>query len=92
VGQFEDDDYAVRAREAGYRIVCARDAFVHHFGNASFSKLGVQRNREIFEENRRRFEEKWHQPYTPPRTRRPPAGELRDAFRRLLRRRGWLVT
>ena len=35
----EDDDYSMRARAAGYRLVCAEDAFVHHFGETSFGKL-----------------------------------------------------
>lgn len=78
VGLFEDDDYALRAHEAGYNIICARDAFVHHFGNASFSKLGEERNRAIFEENRRRFEEKWGRPYMRPRMRRRLRDTLRD--------------
>src|SRR6185295_20081256 len=39
VGMFEDDDYANRARAAGYRVVCTEESFVHHFGQASFKKL-----------------------------------------------------
>ncbi|GAW29465.1 glycosyltransferase [Carboxydocella sp. ULO1] len=59
LGMFEDDDYSHRVKLAGYRVVCAEDAFVHHFGGASFGKLEEQRYKEIFEKNKRRFEEKW---------------------------------
>jgi GT2 family glycosyltransferase/glycosyltransferase involved in cell wall biosynthesis len=60
IGMFEDDDYAQRLRRAGYRVVCARDAFVHHFGRASFGKLIASGEYgQLFERNRRLFEEKW---------------------------------
>ena len=41
VGMFEDDDYSARVRQAGYRVVCAEDAFVHHFGEGSLGKLAA---------------------------------------------------
>jgi hypothetical protein len=46
--------------------VCAEDAFVHHFGETSFGTL-VSNGRygEILEENKRRFEEKWGEPWQP---------------------------
>ncbi|MCI0524364.1 MAG: glycosyltransferase [Acidobacteria bacterium] len=60
VGMFEDDDYSMRVRQAGYRIICAADAFVHHFGQAAFGKLIRSGDYDrIFDENRRKFEEKW---------------------------------
>jgi len=66
VGMLEDDDYARRAREAGYRLVCAEDVFVHHFGQASFGKLvpGGEYMR-LLEANQRRYREKWAEPWTP---------------------------
>ena len=60
VGLFEDDDYSARVREAGYRVVLAEDAFVHHFGEASFGELFASgKHAELFNANRRLFEEKW---------------------------------
>jgi GT2 family glycosyltransferase len=60
VGFFEDDDYSVRVREGGYRVVCAEDVFVHHFGEGSFGALVPSgRHSEIFRANKARFEEKW---------------------------------
>src|SRR5829696_4574130 len=60
IGMFEDDDYSRRVRDAGYRVVCAEDAFVHHFGEASLGQLAADgRYGELFHANRRRFEEKW---------------------------------
>ncbi|MHB8079338.1 MAG: glycosyltransferase, partial [Candidatus Krumholzibacteriia bacterium] len=40
-GNFEDDDYALRARLAGYESWIAGDCFVHHDGGRSFAAAGV---------------------------------------------------
>jgi GT2 family glycosyltransferase len=65
VGMFEDDDYALRIREAGYRVVCAEDVFIHHFGRASFAKMEDEAYKQLFEENKRLFEQKWNRPWVP---------------------------
>lgn len=64
IGMFEDDDYCIRAREAGYRVVCAEDCFVHHFGQASFGLLAAAGEYgDLFDRNRRLFEAKWRRPW-----------------------------
>ncbi len=66
IGMFEDDDYSLRVKDKGYRVVCAADTFVHHFGQASFGKLIESGQYDlIFEENRRRFEAKWNTKWMP---------------------------
>lgn len=66
IGMFEDDDYSVRLRNAGLRLLCARDAFVHHFGQAAFGKLIESGQYDgIFDENRRRYETKWNVVWQP---------------------------
>ncbi len=59
VGMFEDDDLACAVAAAGRRVVLARDAFVHHYGGAAFSRLPAKDYLRIWWENRRRFERKW---------------------------------
>jgi GT2 family glycosyltransferase/tetratricopeptide (TPR) repeat protein/SAM-dependent methyltransferase len=58
VGCFEDDDYCLRALEAGYKAVVARDAFVHHFGSRTFQARGVD-FAALMRHNHRLFCEKW---------------------------------
>ena len=68
IGMFEDDDYSLRVRERGYRVICAADAFVHHFGQAAFGKLIQSGDYDrIFDENRRRYEAKWRVTWAPHR-------------------------
>jgi GT2 family glycosyltransferase len=74
IGLLEDDDYSMRARRAGYRLVCAEDAFVHHFGETSFGKLvSSGAYNQLLEANKRRFEEKWGEPWRPYERRPDPA-------------------
>jgi SAM-dependent methyltransferase len=56
---FEDDDYALRARQLGLRSLCALDSFVHHAGSASFKKLNEKSYQDLFDRNQSLFEAKW---------------------------------
>jgi GT2 family glycosyltransferase len=66
VGLLEDDDYADRARAAGYQQRCVEDVVVHHFGEASFGKLvaGGEYGR-ILRTNQSRYAEKWGRDWQP---------------------------
>jgi GT2 family glycosyltransferase len=86
VGLFEDDDYSLRARAAGYRIVCAEDVFVHHFGRASFGELtSTGQTGMLFRANQRLFEAKWGVKWEP-HGRRPNREyrQLTDRIRELV--------
>ena len=65
VGMFEDDDYSMRVRQAGYRVVCAEDVFVHHYGGAAFTVLPSDDRALIFQSNRQRFDRKWGTSWAP---------------------------
>jgi GT2 family glycosyltransferase/glycosyltransferase involved in cell wall biosynthesis len=66
LGLFEDDDYTLRIKTSGFRVACAADVFIHHFGQASFKKLVENgKYQALFDENRRRFEQKWNMQWTP---------------------------
>jgi GT2 family glycosyltransferase len=87
VGMLEDDDYADRAREAGYQLRCVEDTAVHHFGEASFGKLvaGGEYTR-ILRANQQRYAEKWGRSWVPYARRPNPryereAEQLREAVR-----------
>jgi GT2 family glycosyltransferase len=69
VGMFEDDDLSMRIRQAGYRVVCAEDVFVHHWGRASFGQLDRAAYDQLFAANRKKFEDKWGNRWQPHRSR-----------------------
>lgn len=64
-GMFEDDDYCYRVKKAGYKIICADDVFIHHFGGASFKKIVSQEYLNLFESNKKKFEDKWNTKWIP---------------------------
>lgn len=71
LGLFEDDDYSMRVRQAGYRVVVAEDVFVHHFGQAAIGQLAADGSYgQLFDRNRQRFEEKWATEWKPLERRR----------------------
>jgi glycosyltransferase involved in cell wall biosynthesis len=55
-GNFEDDDYCLRACMAGYRNMVVGDVFIHHHGSVSCKQLDFA---GILQENQRKFFEKW---------------------------------
>jgi len=69
LGTFEDDDFCHRVKLKGYKLICAEDVFIHHFGKATMSKLGDKGYLKLFEHNRRLFEKKWGVKWRPHRTR-----------------------
>jgi GT2 family glycosyltransferase len=62
VGNFEDDDYSMRIRAAGYDIAVCEDAFIHHFGSVSFVTNDVDYN-ATFERNKALFARRWNVPF-----------------------------
>lgn len=66
IGMFEDDDYCRRMTQERYKVRIARDWFVYHVGEASFSQLKTSGSYDrLFEENRASFEAKWNTKWTP---------------------------
>jgi len=57
-GNFEDDDYCMRVRAAGYMIYVCDDVFIHHFGSRSFAANNVD-YAATMNENWARFARKW---------------------------------
>ncbi len=58
-GNFEDDDFCLRAQLAGFKTVIAKDIFIHHYGSKSFKAAGEQKYLERLNINKQKFVEKW---------------------------------
>jgi GT2 family glycosyltransferase len=61
-GNFEDDDYSMRIRAAGYDIAVCEDAFIHHFGSVSFRANNVDYTAAIAR-NQVLFAQHWNVTY-----------------------------
>lgn len=57
-GNFEDDDFSVRIRQAGYKLLLSKDTFIHHFGSVSFKESPIQ-YQNLLKRNEERFVQKW---------------------------------
>lgn len=58
-GNYEDDDYCLRANQAGYNLVIAWDTYIHHFGSKSFKANGEQLYADRLEKSKNKFVGKW---------------------------------
>ena len=58
LGCYEDYDFCLRIRQAGYSLYIAEDAFVHHHGHKTFEHNGIS-DSEAARQNREVFIEKW---------------------------------
>ena len=57
-GNFEDDDFCLRAALKGYGCVIAGDVFIHHYGSRSFTGNRID-YAAAMRQNRRLFDLKW---------------------------------
>ncbi len=59
-GNYEDDDFCLRAALAGFTTIIAKDVFIHHFGSRSFLACGKEQYHKRLQANRLVFLEKWN--------------------------------
>ncbi|WP_249436052.1 bifunctional glycosyltransferase family 2 protein/class I SAM-dependent methyltransferase [Paenibacillus sp. Marseille-Q4541] len=57
-GNYEDDDYSLRIRLAGYKLLLSRNTFIHHYGSVSFGEK-LRKYAELLNTNSLKFEKKW---------------------------------
>ncbi|MBB6671509.1 glycosyltransferase [Cohnella nanjingensis] len=57
-GNYEDDDYSLRIRLAGYKLLLCKDTFIHHYGSVSFREAPPA-YLELMRNNRQKFSDKW---------------------------------
>jgi len=61
IGNFEDDDFCVRAQLAGFEIMVAHDVFIHHYGSKTFKSENIDYRKSMLI-NWKRFKNKWGLP------------------------------
>uniref|UniRef100_A0A6M3M278 Putative glycosyltransferase n=1 Tax=viral metagenome TaxID=1070528 RepID=A0A6M3M278_9ZZZZ len=58
MGNFEDDDFCLRAVEAGFQLRIAQDIYVHHYGSMTHHAMDVEYDK-LLKENMVKFTKKW---------------------------------
>lgn len=58
IGNYEDDDFNIRALNAGKKSYICKNSFIHHFMNISFKQKDIQRE-QIMMNNKVKLEDKW---------------------------------
>lgn len=64
-GNFEDDDFCIRAALAGYEARIAQDVFIHHSGGQTFKGAGIDYRQSMLR-NWEQFKAKWGIPADAP--------------------------
>jgi GT2 family glycosyltransferase/tetratricopeptide (TPR) repeat protein len=80
-GNFEDDDFCLRVRAAGYQIAVCEDVFIHHFGSQTFAANKVDWA-STMRENWHKFAKKWGYPEAYPEQGYAPAVAIAKGFDR----------
>ncbi len=57
-GNYEDDDFCMRAIEAGFKLGIAKDCYVHHFGSITHKAMDIN-YQELLAKNQKIFNKKW---------------------------------
>lgn len=58
MGNYEDDDFCMRARLAAFKSVIDRHVFVHHYGSRTFRAMGID-YAALMKKSKAYFERKW---------------------------------
>lgn len=59
VGFVEDEDYSLRVKKTGFKIIVADDIYIYHEGSSSFKNIESEKFKYIIEKNKKYFENKW---------------------------------
>ncbi|MBP2002129.1 GT2 family glycosyltransferase [Paenibacillus shirakamiensis] len=59
IGNYEDDDYMLRLRFQGLKLIIAKDVFIHHVGSATMRTLGSEGYEQVNGRNEHFFQQKW---------------------------------
>ena len=57
--QYIDDDFSTLFRRTGWRMVLAKDTFLHHFGSITLSDQKISSNHNAMSEMRKVYFDKW---------------------------------